>query len=112
MAANAAKGVKMKKFELIHTGGPYGDETSTYDGHLNMPLTVNDFVITVLNNYKDEWGIITIGPHLAHIEYRYGQITDTSHNIDKYLNKKIKSFNARGGWTLMDYALELEEKNE
>ena len=93
-----------KKFSLIHTGGPYGDECSTYDGYIKTPMTVEDFIEEVLNNHSDEWGTIYLAPHDV-IEYSHGEIKSMPKNFLDYKNKEIESFFAHGGWSLMDYSL-------
>ena len=100
-----------EKFSLIYTGGPYGDETCSYDGHLNQPLTVREFIDAVFEQHPDEWGTIHIlnNAYTKYLEYRYGEIKYISSQFNDYLDKKIKSFTAHGGWTAMDYTLELED---
>jgi len=97
-----------KKFSLIYTGGPYGDETSSYDGYLNQPLTVREFIDAVFEQHPDEWGRIRIFDD-TYLDYRYDEIEFISSQFNEYLGKKIKSFTAHGGWTLMDYSLTLED---
>lgn len=101
-----------EKFSLIHTGGPYGDATSTYDGHLNQPLTVREFIDAVFEQYPDEWGGIRIwnSAYTSYLEYSRKHITYISSQFNDYLNKKIKSFSASGGWYRMDYTLMLENE--
>ena len=101
-----------EKFSLIHTGGPYGDEMSTYDGHLNQSLTVYQFINAMLEQHPDEWGYVRIFNHsyTEYLEYSSkSKIMFISSQFDSCLNKKIKSFTARGGWTRMDYSLVLED---
>lgn len=97
-----------KKFSLIYTGGPYGDETCSYDGHLNQPLTVREFIDAVFEQHPKEWGTIHIFDD-TYLDYRYGEIKYISSQFNDCLDRKIKSFSAHGGWTLMDYILELED---
>ncbi len=100
-----------EKFSLIYTGGPYGDETCSYDGHLNQPLTVREFIDAVFEQRPDEWGRIRIWNHAytSYLEYNHKYITYISSQFNDYLDRKIKSFSAHGGWTLMDYNLVLED---
>ena len=97
-----------EKFSLIHTGGPYGDEMSTYDGHLNQLLTVRKFINAVFEQYPNEWGTIHIFND-TYLEYCYGEIKYISSQFNEYLDKKIKSFTVRGGWYCMDYNLVVED---
>lgn len=98
-----------EKFSLIYTGGPYGDEMSTYDGYLNQPLTVREFIDAVFEQYPNEWGNIRIRPTNHHIEYSHSEITQASVNLNDCLDRKIKSFSSCGGWFRMDYTLVLED---
>ena len=100
-----------EKFSLIHTGGPYGDTISTYDGHPTEPLTVREFIDAVFKQYPNEWGNIKIWPTNHHIEYSRSEITQASVHLEDCLDRKIKSFTARGGWSRMDYTLIVETNN-
>lgn len=97
-----------KKFSLIYTGGPYGDETCSYEGHLNQPLTVREFIDAIFEQHPDEWGSVYIFNN-AYLEYSCGEIKYISSQFNDYLDKKVKSFTAHGGWTAMDYSLVVEE---
>lgn len=101
-----------KKFSLIHTGGPYGDETSTYDGYLNQPLTVREFINAVFEQYPNEWGEIQVypRPYTLRLEYSHKEIVYISSQFNDCLDRKIKSFSSCGGWSRMDYTLILEDK--
>ena len=111
--ARAAKGAIMnKKFSLIYIDGPYGDETCSYDGLLNQPLTVREFIDAIFEQRPDEWGKIRIwgAAYTLYLEYSHGEITYTSSSFNDYLDKKIESFTAHGGWTLMDYTLVVKDE--
>lgn len=101
-----------KKFSLIYTGGHYGDETCSYNGYLDQPLTVREFVDAILEYEPDEWGRVCIFNHVdtQYIEYSEGEINFISSQFDGCLNKKIKTFTAHGGWSRMDYNLVLEDE--
>ena len=103
-------------FELIHSGGPYSDQTSVYTVKLNKEYTVGEFIHEVTSN-KLEWGHIGIydGKSIfgdPSINYHDGQIIDEM--PDKYLVMKVMSARAYGGWSRMDYLLCAEnvEKEE
>ena len=92
---------------LVHKQGPFGDETSIYDVHINRQnLTVNELIKYVLT-IKDEWGYIDIGdtfPREHRLEYRYGKIiSDTIPTAKK--QQCISNCFASGGWTRMDYII-------
>lgn len=93
--------------ELVETGGMYSDATCSYDGIIHKATTIEQFIENVLKDNK-EWGSIYIGRSLSRekvCEYRYGKILFLNRNINK--NKYIKSFSAHGGWSNMDYFLEV-----
>lgn len=103
-------------FELIHCGGPYSDQTSSYTVALNEEYTVEKFIHDVTSN-KREWGHIGIydGKNIfgnPSINYHDGRIIDKM--PDKYLGMKVISAIANGGWSRMDYLLGIEniEKEE
>lgn len=81
-----------------------GDCTSRYAVKLRKKATVREFIEAVLSN-KQEWGNISIfgGPG---IWFRYGQV-EISSNMEKLLDKRIKGASASGGWSRMDYVLEV-----
>lgn len=97
-------------FRWVHTGGPYGDETSTYDVFLKRPCTVREFVEEVLRNDR-EWGYIGIkkkGSLFAECEYKYGKLI-TEPLPEEYLNKMVIKCRAGGGWSRMDFIVYVEE---
>lgn len=99
-------------FTFIRTGGPYGDCTCDYDIKLDKEYTVAEFVKTVLENKPDEWGYIGIWRSKTIFgdptcRYDYGKLRSTL--PDDILDKKIRSVDASGGWTRMDYLLVLED---
>lgn len=104
-------------FQLIHTGGPYGDCTSDYETSFDKPFKVKDF-LSIVEAQKEEWGSIRfILPHIwsFEVEYSHGIIDYT--DFDKFsgrknkdlFNAKIKKITANGGWSLMQYRVTLEE---
>lgn len=96
----------MKLFELRAAGPEAGDCTAPYDVVFRKECTVREFIDEVLK--KGEWGYIRIGPFFdgPQIEYSHGMIVsgDFSQNI---LDAKIKNATAHGGWTMMDYMLDI-----
>lgn len=97
-----------EKFSLICTGGPLGSEILIYDGHLNEPLTVQEFINAVFEQSPNNWGRIQIWYTYHYLNYENGIISYTTSEFNNYLSKKIKSFTARGGWLRMDYTLIIE----
>lgn len=105
-------------FQLIHTGGPYGDCTDDYEASFDKPFKVKDF-LSIVEAQKEEWGSIQfIVPHFYGyftVDYKHGVIDYTG--FDKFsgrknkdlFNAKIKEITANGGWSLMQYRVTLEE---
>lgn len=78
------------------------DCTAPYDIKLNRDCTVEEFIETVLKEYKDEWGSFNI-VNGAKSEYKNGVLID---EIPKeILSKNIKVVKGVGGWTCMDYQI-------
>lgn len=80
-----------------------GDETAGYDVILDKEYSVSDFIKTVVG-IKSEWGYISVKNN-GRCEYKWG---DFLSNLDiKLLDKKIKKVSASGGWSRMDYEIEI-----
>lgn len=99
----------MKQFKLICTGGPYGDCTSSYDVIFldDKTIRVKDFIEMVLVQEPNEWGSICNGMREVIADYKHGEATFRG-GYDLIKDRKILSIKAHGGWSLMDYYLELE----
>ena len=96
-------------FRLVKTGGPFGDSTYNYNVVTDKLYTVKEFINEILMN-KKEWGYVRIGKNFAGkkvCEYRHGSIVFLDESVD--MGKTIKSGWANGGWSAMDYFLEVEE---
>ena len=96
----------MELLKFISTSGVHGDETSTFDVKINKDnTTVKDIIEYILSRNKD-WGFINIGNFLSNkcLEYKYGAIiSDNISSEDK--NKIVKTIDASGGWSRMDYRI-------
>lgn len=96
----------MKLFKLRTAGPTAGDCTTPYYVDFYSECTVREFIDEVLK--KGEWGYIMIGKFFdgPKIEYSHGMIASGvfSQNI---LDSKIKKATAHGGWTRMDYMLDI-----
>ena len=87
----------------------FGDETAGYAVELTKEYTVQEFVNEVVSN-KREWGYIGISCGRAtfgnpNCEYKLGKLL--SELPSEIMTKKIASAKASGGWSRMDYLLEL-----
>lgn len=93
--------------------GFYGDCTADYAVVIGEPCTVSQFLDWVINDRSNEWGCIGISHEEkwaqfceVKCEYRYGKLL--SRLPEEYLDKTIVGVTARGGWSAMDYVIELE----
>ena len=87
----------------------FGDETAGYAVELTKKYTVKEFVNEVLENDR-EWGYIGISCGGAifgspNCEFRNGKLESSL--PDDVMNKEISGVKASGGWSRMDYLLEL-----
>lgn len=96
-------------FRLKHTDGPFRDETSRYEVCFDKPITVVEFIIEVLKSRPQEWGTFSLDWTTSFMEYKHGKYLLTNKTLfNEIKNKKIVSAKASGGWTVMDYILEVE----
>lgn len=121
--------------ELTKTGGPYGDETSSYDVAFSPSnLTVRELLEYVVENSKRGsesngwWGVFRYQPSSggsseAFMEYAdckvlyprifYGPQKDHREKCDKIFckirNARVKEIKAHGGWGSMDYTIWVED---
>lgn len=99
----------MNKIKMIQTGGPYGDETSSYKFDLMSDnVTLQEFINFLLTYKSHEWGYLYDEFGERFLEYRWGQliycnIKDTSIQIERIGN-------AQGGWSCMDYSIKFIRK--
>ena len=98
------------------TGGPYGDETSSYDIEITKEgLTLRELIDYVISDER-EWGDIDIigkgQPYdwctedidytVYRLSYKHGKVLED--NIPEEIkDKAIPECKAHGGWSLMDY---------
>lgn len=108
-------------FRLIKKGKERGDCTAPYEVELDKEYTVLEFIQTVLSNNPNEWGYIGIKSNdkdgiifgKPKCEYSYGKILGGIETLPllflEFLNDKVLSVSADGGWSRMDYLLEVQE---
>ena len=98
------------KFEMICTGGPFGDSCCIYDVRIEGKCTVREFVESVLKEKPGEWGTFEIVKDMKYIsqsrvddcEYKKGEITRNFRKAET-AEKEIEEIKANGGWSLMTY---------
>lgn len=110
-------------FDLIAIGPMTSEGMIFYSGIINYPgCTVKDVVNEIVYNRK-EWGYIGIRSdrdNLSQIHSRMSLLVNCDPRIEydhgvikgsefpeTIMNKKVKSIIADGGWSRMDYALEV-----
>ena len=98
----------MFEFRQIRPSG--GDGTAPYEIILDRTYTVETFISTVLSQRNKEWGRICVrvsSTSIDYCDYRDGRLLSEI-NSD-LLNKEIISVIAAGGWTCMDYSIQIAE---
>lgn len=107
-------------FKFVEKGPERGDCTAPYKIELDRDYTVLTFIQTVLRERKKDWGFIGIKssepdglffgkPRCA---YRDGEVVSGVEMLPitflELLTAKVKNVAADGGWSRMDYLLEVE----
>lgn len=105
-------------FTLIPCTPTKNNYITKYRVDLDKEYTLQEFVDAILTNKKDEWGVIRIPKRnfawyrFPCISYRYGNITNKTNIPEKVFGYNVKSVTASGGWTAMDYIVNLEKEVE
>jgi len=96
----------MKLFDLREAGPTAGDCTAPYDVTFHRECTVQEFIDEVLK--QREWGFINICDchNSSNIYYENDKIVSGNFDTD-LLNARIKKATAHGGWSRMDYWLDI-----
>ena len=107
-----------KIFKFMYKGPENSNCTAPYNISLLKDVTLGEFIDIVTLGTDEigrtEWGHIGFGqgyyPFSEHrCEYRYGHIVKS--NIPtELLTKKVIRVRASGGWSCMDYVVDLEEE--
>ena len=101
----------MKTIMVTQCSEVFSDCTSRYTVNINKsPMTVEDFIATVIEENPDEWGYIGIKNGNAifgdpHMEYKWGKYDSSP--MESVKNAIVKRAKAEGGWSRMDYLLEI-----
>lgn len=102
-------------FSLTQIGPTSSDCTARYLVTLYGDYTLQEFINEVLSN-KGEWGTISIAKrgclwyNYPSFSYRYGEIRSRPTLPEEVYSYKIKDVRANGGWSNMDYTIQLEKE--
>ena len=102
-----------EKFNFKKCGGPYGDQTWSYNVTFPKGATLRDLMKFI--SKLDEWGNIRLGASLfGPIIARYDKdkFYGDPEKLDDIEKKKLSAVHANGGWGAMNYYVTLEEGEE
>ena len=100
--------------KLLYKSGPFGDATTNYDVNTDNAC-VSDFIDEVLKEFPGEWGSVCIrssksySDNICVCSYKYGTIERKASDYETYGKAKIKSISSNGGWSAMNYDIEVED---
>lgn len=104
---------------FIPIGEPGGDCTCPYSVKSDTPLTVAELVQQILTRKEwgeEEWGEIRFyygeikwGTAVSIVEYKKTQLNCVDENFKNISGNLVAEIKARGGCTLMDYDVLIEE---
>lgn len=89
----------MVKYRRTNKTG--GDETAPYDVIFDREYTVREFIEYILT--RNEWGNIRF---IDGSSYDYRKTLLLCPVPDRYMEMRIASVKASGGWSRMDYLIE------
>jgi len=102
----------IENINLVQTAGPFGDECCTYTFTTTKEhYTIQDLIGAARRN-TPEWGYIEVvyGGEEYKLEYRHGQIISNG-IIESLYGKEFTEGTAYGGWSRMDYRVEIPSGN-
>lgn len=94
----------IKKYKF--TGG---DAVSHYDAHFETNPTMEEFFEWIIKENPEDWGVVE-NPELwpdNYMEYSDGEIVRVCDNYNEIKDKTISLCSMDGGWTKMDYTIEI-----
>ena len=99
------------KLQMICTGGPYGDCTSSYNFTMPKQMTLKEFAEMVTDG--EEWGAIRKDNGFGDILAEYNRSGEIKYrdNADPNAILKLEG-TAHGGWSLMDYHVKIDREAE
>lgn len=86
-----------------------GDQISHYEAKFVENPTLEEFVSWILANRAYEYGVIHEKGSWAkvYVEYRDGKVAEFCDNYSEIKDKKISLNSMDGGWSLMDYSIDI-----
>lgn len=99
-------------FKVVQMGKEHSDGTVPFLVKLDKVYTVREFIDRVLDRRPNEWGHIGIKDDCnsffgePHCEYRLGKLE--TNLPEEFLDRVIHAASGDGGYSLMNYLLELE----
>lgn len=100
------------KLLFNQTSGPAGDQCCNYTVGTERSCTVEEFLEIILEQRKEEWGEIEIRQNgkTYSVDYSKGKIKG---QLPKHILKmKFTEVWSNGGWSRMDYFIELKNNNK
>lgn len=97
----------MNNYERIQVSETFGDCTANYEIVFNRKMQLKEFIDSIL--VKKEWGFIRVKDYS--ITYNGDEISQNTIPQDFY-SKTIKQCTSSGGWSRMDYEIELDDVGE
>lgn len=92
--------------KLTQTSETFGDCTALYSVEMDKPYTVKEFIKQVLK--RKEWGYIEIENRYGDPKCEYKGKTIITENLpEEILSQPVVKVRASGGWSRMDYIIEL-----
>ena len=102
-----------EKFIFKQCGGPYGDQTRSYNVTFPKGATLRDLMTFI--SKLNEWGNIRLGASLFGpiiASYDKDKFYGDPEKLDDIEKKKLNAVHANGGWGAMNYYVTLEEDEE
>ena len=93
--------------KFVYTNGPFRDECA-YNIEEYKAINVGQFIQEVLKERPDEWGYIRVGARIEDPKCEYKKGTLVSELPKQYLDCTISHITSFGGWTRMDYNIEIK----
>ena len=103
----------MALFHMYQSTPVGGDCTCAYRVRLNAQCTVRELIEDIMRERPNEWGFIEVKRYKAFnnkydrvISFKNGEY-DTS-NISEVLDEIVESVSASGGWSNMDWNINIK----